>query len=151
MSNTVCIFFLQKFKQVQDLHGCYLTHSSYKEKMTVQEYHKMATSSQYEPPKNATFDELERKYWKNIGFLPPVYGCDVSNNLSDPDLKVWNISKLDSILKYLSEDLEMEFDGVNSPYLYFGMWKATFSWHVEDMDLYGINMVHHGAPKTWYW
>lgn len=139
----------QHFNQVGS-RGCYQTKGIIKQKMTVKEYHELAHSHQYKTPTHCSYEDLERKYWKSLSFVPPIYGCDVSNAISDPDLNVWNIAKLDSVLKYVSEDLETHIQGVNTPYLYFGMWKATFSWHVEDMDLYGINMVHYGAPKTWY-
>ena len=34
---------------------------------------------------------------------PPIYGADVSRSFTDPELDVWNISKLDSILKYFPD------------------------------------------------
>ncbi|ORY73882.1 JmjC domain, hydroxylase-domain-containing protein [Protomyces lactucae-debilis] len=91
-------------------------------------------------------EELERAYWKSLTFNNPMYGADLPGSLFDDGTKDWNVAHLDNILNRLGVVLP----GVNSAYLYLGMWKATFSWHVEDMDLYSINYIHFGAPKQWY-
>ncbi|ORY96379.1 JmjC domain, hydroxylase-domain-containing protein [Syncephalastrum racemosum] len=89
---------------------------------------------------------LERVYWRNLTYSQPMYGADMLGTLFDESVTSWNVSKLDNVLNRMGASLP----GVNEPYLYFGMWKATFAWHVEDMDLYSINYLHFGAPKQWY-
>ncbi|KAJ2482197.1 hypothetical protein IWW56_001218 [Coemansia sp. RSA 2131] len=93
-------------------------------------------------------EELERVYWKNMLFQPPMYGADVLGTLFPPyeEFPTWNIRNLPGLLRHIGQRMP----GVNDPYLYLGMWKATFAWHVEDMDLYSINYIHFGEPKAWY-
>ncbi|KAK9455902.1 JmjC domain, hydroxylase-domain-containing protein [Dipodascopsis uninucleata] len=90
--------------------------------------------------------ELERIYWKTISYNNPMYGADMLGSLFDDSTSLWNVAHLENILN----DLDVDLPGVNTAYLYFGMWKSTFSWHLEDMDLYSINYLHFGAPKNWY-
>ncbi|KAF9099055.1 hypothetical protein BGX23_004297 [Mortierella sp. AD031] len=90
--------------------------------------------------------EVERNYWRNLTFVQPMYGADMSGSLFDNRTTSWNTQCLGDLLSKIDQNLP----GVNTPYLYFGMWKATFAWHVEDMDLYSINYLHFGAPKQWY-
>lgn len=65
------------------------------------------------------------------------------------DVAQWNIGNLRTILDMVERECGTIIEGVNTPYLYFGMWKTTFAWHTEDMDLYSINYLHFGEPKSW--
>jgi hypothetical protein len=91
-------------------------------------------------------EELERSYWKTLTYAAPLYGADMMGTLFDDRTETWNLNKLPNLLDVLGTKIP----GVNTAYLYFGMWKATFAWHLEDVDLYSINYVHFGAPKQWY-
>ncbi|KAH0580355.1 hypothetical protein H2248_001857 [Termitomyces sp. 'cryptogamus'] len=93
---------------------------------------------------------LERHYWRNCSLGKPAwYGADTAGTLFTDETTVWNVGKLPSALSRLLPT-NQSLPGVNTPYLYFGMWRATFAWHVEDMDLFSINYIHFGAPKFWY-
>lgn len=135
---------------VQGKQGLYQQLNIQKKPMTVADYKIMAESDEYKTPNHFDYGDLERKYWKNIIYKSPLYGADVSGSITDKDVNVWNINKLGTILDYVNEDYGISIEGVNTAYLYFGMWKTSFAWHTEDMDLYSINYIHEGYPKTWY-
>ncbi|XDG03536.1 hypothetical protein ABKA04_003151 [Annulohypoxylon sp. FPYF3050] len=91
-------------------------------------------------------EELERIYWKTLTYAQPLYGADLPGTLFDDECDTWNLNRLPNLLDVLGTKVP----GVNTAYLYLGMWKATFAWHLEDVDLYSINYLHFGAPKQWY-
>jgi [histone H3]-trimethyl-L-lysine9/36 demethylase len=103
--------------------------------MNVSDFRDLANSRQYATPPHRSFDDLERIYWENATNHAGIYGADVCGSITDTDVDHWNITKLATILDVVSEDYNISIDGVNSAYLYFGMWKTTFAWHTEDMDL----------------
>ncbi|PAA65735.1 hypothetical protein BOX15_Mlig027779g1, partial [Macrostomum lignano] len=118
--------------------------------LTVASFRQLATSGKYQTPAHTDMEHLEKKYWANLTINPGIYGADVSGSVTDPDQTCWNIANLGSILDEIGLDSGVKIEGVNTPYLYFGMWKTSFPWHTEDMDLYSINYIHFGAPKHWY-
>ncbi|KAM5245960.1 lysine-specific demethylase 4D-like [Ctenodactylus gundi] len=130
--------------------GVFTQYSRRRSAMTVREYRRLATSAKYQAPRHVDSEDLERQYWRTRAFGAPIYGADVSGSLFAVGTEHWNLGHLGSALDLLERDCGLVIQGVNTPYLYFGMWKATFAWHTEDMDLYSINYLHFGEPKTWY-
>ncbi|XP_061681244.1 lysine-specific demethylase 4B [Syngnathoides biaculeatus] len=130
--------------------GLFTQYNIQKKSMTVGEYRKLANSKKYCTPRHKDFDDLERKYWKNLTFVSPLYGADVSGSIYDEGIQEWNIGHLNTLLDMVEQECGIVIEGVNTPYLYFGMWKTTFAWHTEDMDLYSINYLHFGQSKSWY-
>ena len=37
----------------------------------------------YCTPRHQDFDDLERKYWKNLTFVAPIYGADINGSIYD--------------------------------------------------------------------
>uniref|UniRef100_A0A8C8SXX8 [histone H3]-trimethyl-L-lysine(9) demethylase n=1 Tax=Pelusios castaneus TaxID=367368 RepID=A0A8C8SXX8_9SAUR len=130
--------------------GLFTQYNIQKKPMTVKEFRQLANSDKYCTPRYIDYEDLERKYWKNLTFVAPIYGADINGSIYDEDVDEWNIAHLNTILDVVGEDCGISIEGVNTPYLYFGMWKTTFAWHTEDMDLYSINYLHFGEPKSWY-
>jgi len=129
--------------------GVYQQFNVQQKPLTVRELKEMAESDKYRPPEGDV-EKVERAYWKNITFNPPIYGADVAGSIYDPDVQSWNINHLNTILDLIESEKNVKILGVNTAYLYFGMWKTSFAWHTEDMDLYSINYLHFGASKSWY-
>ncbi|NXC49170.1 KDM4C demethylase, partial [Penelope pileata] len=129
--------------------GLFTQYNIQKKPMTVKEFRQLANSDKYCTPRYVDYEDLERKYWKNLTFVAPIYGADINGSIYDEGIEEWNIAHLNTILDVVGEDCGISIEGVNTPYLYFGMWKTTFAWHTEDMDLYSINYLHFGEPKSW--
>lgn len=119
-------------------------------KMSRKKFQDLAESELYKAPKCNSYEDIEKEYWKNLRYDHPVFGADIVGTLIDDDVTEWNINKLGSILDTVHEEFGYEIDGVTNSYLYFGMWRATYAWHTEDMDLYSIDYLHFGEPKTWH-
>ncbi|EGT40840.1 hypothetical protein CAEBREN_25826 [Caenorhabditis brenneri] len=115
--------------------------------LKVKDFRAMANSAKYRNPVPHLHGvDLENYYFDHIleGF--PIYGADTEGSFYEDGIKEWNMKNLGTILN----ELDYEIKGVNTVYLYFGMYKTTFPWHAEDMDLYSINYLHFGAPKYWF-
>lgn len=68
--------------------GSYTQLNVQKNQMTVREYHRMASSATYHTPPHDSFEDLERRYWKNITYVSPIYAADVCGSLTDPECDV---------------------------------------------------------------
>uniref|UniRef100_A0A3P9IZ48 JmjN domain-containing protein n=1 Tax=Oryzias latipes TaxID=8090 RepID=A0A3P9IZ48_ORYLA len=63
--------------------GLFTQYNIQKKPLSVQEFRRLANSDMYCTPRYLNYEDLERKYWKNLTFVSPIYGADVSGSLYD--------------------------------------------------------------------
>lgn len=94
--------------------GCYQQINIQHKSMSVKQFKELADSDTFKTPSHTDYDDLERKYWKNITYVPPIYGADICGSITDEDCDIWNIQKLKTILDCVEEDYKISIDGVNT-------------------------------------
>ena len=83
-----------------------------------------------------TYDDLEDKFWADIQYArPALYGADLDGTRFNPEVKPWNLNKLPDLLRRGDGAIKKPMNGINTPMLYFGSFRALFACHTEDMVL----------------
>lgn len=54
--------------------GFYQQFNVQKKPMSVKEYYHKACQPRYATPKYFDYEDLERKFWKNVTYIQPIYG-----------------------------------------------------------------------------
>ena len=132
--------------------GAYMAVLEEQREMTAAQYEVLANKKDRQPPTRVRQNDkdvlMERSFWSGVTLNPPLYGADTVMSLFDDKVSFgWNLRDLGCLWKAYNVP---QIGGVTTPMTYFGMWKAFFAWHKEDLDLYSINYLHTGAPKVWY-
>mmetsp|Transcript_10437 Transcript_10437/g.28495 ORF Transcript_10437/g.28495 Transcript_10437/m.28495 type:complete len:626 (+) Transcript_10437:2369-4246(+) len=132
--------------------GAYMALLEEQREMTAAQYEVLANKKDRQPPNRVRQNDkdvlMERSFWSGVTLNPPIYGADTVMSLFDDKVSFgWNLRDLGCLWKAYNVP---QIGGVTTPMTYFGMWKAFFAWHKEDLDLYSINYLHTGAPKVWY-
>ena len=61
-------------------------------------------------PRYVDFEELERKFWKNLTFNPPLYGADVSGTLYDlvSEHSIYTGVLLESVVHFMMPEKHLD-------------------------------------------
>jgi jumonji domain-containing protein 2 len=98
-------------QRVEGKEGIYTQYNIQHKGLTLSEFEECATSQKHRTPSHHDYQDLERKYWKNLTFVPSIYGADVSGSLTDADQPYWNISKLGTILDDIKDEYGLKIEG----------------------------------------
>lgn len=106
------------------------------------------------------YEQHEKRFWQSLTTTSngALYGADepclsvfkrLAGEAGEGAASDWFLDSMDhDPLRKACPDLKL--GGVTEPMLYVGSWRALFAWHIEDANLYSINLLHFGAPKSWY-
>lgn len=132
-----------------NLPGAYLqSNKVYRSKMTFAQFSKLANSEKYREPPSENYIDLNRQYLASLKTNHmPIYADGFEKSLFETSCKEFNLNNLGDLLCDLESN---KYPGITSPFLYIGMWRTSFGWHTEDKDLYSVNFLHFGKPKTWF-
>lgn len=76
------LLLIKPFVVVSGKQGLYQQINVQRRAMSLAQFADLANSERYATPSHFDYADLERKYWKNVTYVAPVYAADVSGKRS---------------------------------------------------------------------